>query len=420
MSGKKIAGVVGTVVALGVVGAVAGTGYYVHDQVSELEVAPAYELPEADSVLVPATPDPVDQQALTATLQAYADNEDLGIFHAQISDASTGETVFDAHSDQPLTPASSTKVLTAAAALYTLDPADTLTTEVVAGNNPGEVVIKAAGDVWMDAATIEDLASQIGEASAVFIDTSIWEGQEKLMPGWAPDNVDGGYVAPLEPAMIHAGRIGETEGDVPRSHTPALDVAQAVADQVGAQTVGYSVAPEGAEQVASVESDPLIDRLKTMMKNSDNVMAEAIGREVGTKVGTRAPQVTMDVLGEQGFNLTGITIADNSGLSEHNLITPALLNEIMLRATSDEKLRPLVTTLPVAGGEGTLVTRYGDLEGKGWVRAKTGTLTGVNALVGTVTSDVGNVYTFAFLSNGVEIEPARRAMDEMASSLRDF
>ena len=54
------------------------------------------------------------------------------------------------------------------------------------------------------------------------------------------------------------------------------------------------------------------------------------------------------------------------------------------------------------------------------MRAKTGTLTGVNALAGTVTSDKGNVYTFAFLSNGVEIDPARQAMDTMASALRDF
>ncbi|MHA2789869.1 D-alanyl-D-alanine carboxypeptidase/D-alanyl-D-alanine endopeptidase [Corynebacterium sp. S7] len=420
MSGKKIAGVVGTVVALGVVGGVAGIGYYVHDQVSQLEVAPAYALPEAESVLVPASPDPVDKQALAATLQEHAANTDLGVFHAKVSDAFTGETVFDSQSDQALTPASSTKVLTAAAALLTLNPSDTITSEVVAGANPGEVVIKAAGDVWMDSARIDELAAQIGQADAVFIDTSIWDGQEKLMPGWASDNVDSGYVAPLEPAMIHAGRIGATEGDVPRSHTPALDVAQAVADKVGAQTVDYAVAPAGTETIASVESDTLIERLRTTMKNSDNVMAEAIGREVATATGTQAPQATIDVLTQNGFDLTGVTLADNSGLSEHNLITPALLNEIMLRATSDEQLRPLVTTLPVAGGEGTLTTRYGDLEGKGWVRAKTGTLTGVNALVGTVTSDVGNVYTFAFLSNGVEIEPARRAMDEMASSLRDF
>ncbi|SES17412.1 D-alanyl-D-alanine carboxypeptidase/D-alanyl-D-alanine-endopeptidase [Corynebacterium cystitidis] len=456
MSGKKTVTAIAAVVALGAVGAVAGTGYYVHSELSQLEVAPAYAMPEAADVLVPATPETINRDQLTATLQALADDPALGTFHARVSDAFTGEVLFDASSDQPLTPASSTKVLTTAAALYTLDPADRITTQVVRGANEGDVVIKAAGDVWLTEDTVAQLAEQIGQANAVFVDTRAWSGQQEMMPEWDPGNVDAGYVAPLQPVMINAGRIGATEGDVPRSHTPALDVAQAVAGKVGAATVGYSEAAEGAEVIAEVHSPELIERLRVMMKNSDNVMAEAIGREVaaarvgGNATVLNAPQHTLDVLGEHGYDLTGVTLADNSGLSTLNNITPALIDDILLRsadlassvggergdvATSgaDEggalassvggergTLALLLTTLPVAGGEGTLTTRYGDLQGKGWVRAKTGTLTGVNALAGTVTSDKGNVYTFAFLSNGVEIDPARRAMDTMASALRDF
>ncbi|WP_394281848.1 D-alanyl-D-alanine carboxypeptidase/D-alanyl-D-alanine-endopeptidase [Corynebacterium sp.] len=428
MSGKKTVAAIATVVALGGVGAVAGTGYYVHSELSELEVAPAYSLPAATDILVPATPDPVDREALTATLQALADDPALGTFHARVSDGFTGEVLFDAASEQPLTPASSTKILTAAAALYTLDPTDRITTQVVRGANEGDVIIKAAGDVWFTEDTVVQLAEQIGQANAVFVDTRAWAGQEEMMPEWDPENVDSGYVAPLQPVMINGGRIGATEGDVPRSHTPALDVAQAVADQVGATTVGFSEAPETAEVVAEVESPELIERLRVMMKDSDNVMAEAIGREVAAEVVgdssavVNAPQHTLDVLGERGFDLTDVTLADNSGLSTVNKITPALLDDILARSAGEAsgELKLLLTTLPVAGGEGTLTTRYGDLQGKGWVRAKTGTLTGVNALAGTVTSDKGNVYTFAFLSNGVEIDPARQAMDTMASALRDF
>ncbi|WP_257161793.1 D-alanyl-D-alanine carboxypeptidase/D-alanyl-D-alanine-endopeptidase [Corynebacterium cystitidis] len=450
MSGKKTVTAIAAVVALGAVGAVAGTGYYVHSELSQLEVAPAYAMPEAADVLVPATPETINRDQLTATLQALADDPALGTFHARVSDAFTGEVLFDASSDQPLTPASSTKVLTTAAALYTLDPADRITTQVVRGTNEGDVVVKAAGDVWLTEDTVAQLAEQIGQANAVFVDTRAWSGQQEMMPEWDPGNVDAGYVAPLQPVMINAGRIGATEGDVPRSHTPALDVAQAVAGKVGATTVGYSEAAEGAEVIAEVHSPELIERLRVMMKNSDNVMAEAIGREVAAaRVGEKAtvlnaPQHTLDVLGEHGYDLTGVTLADNSGLSTLNNIAPALIDDILLRsadlasadlassvggegddlatsgADAGGALALLLTTLPVAGGEGTLTTRYGDLQGKGWVRAKTGTLTGVNALAGTVTSDKGNVYTFAFLSNGVEIDPARRAMDTMASALRDF
>ena len=79
-----------------------------------------------------------------------------------------------------------------------------------------------------------------------------------------------------------------------------------------------------------------------------------------------------------------------------------------------------MATLPVAAGEGTLVERYTDLPGRGWVRAKTGTLDETSGLAGTVTSEHGNVYTFAFLSNGSSVLPARQALDELASALREY
>ena len=113
-------------------------------------------------------------------------------------------------------------------------------------------------------------------------------------------------------------------------------------------------------------------------------------------------------------------MADSSGLSRFDLIPPCLLDDIMLRATSTDELRDLLPTLAIAGGDGTLYDRYGDLPGKAWVRAKTGTLTGTSALVGTVTSEVGNVYTFAMISNDSDILTARRLMDEFTSTLRQY
>lgn len=240
------------------------------------------------------------------------------------------------------------------------------------------------------------------------------------MPGWDPEDIDGGYIAPMEPIMVHGGRIGEPVGDVPRTHTPALDVAQAIADRVGAGTVGFGPAPADGEVVAKVESPPLTERLRDMMKDSDNVMAEAIGREIARARGGTSPQATLDTLTEHGFNISGVTLADSSGLSRFDLIPPRLLDDVMVRATSTNELRDLLTTLAVAGGDGTLIDRYGDLPGKAWVRAKTGTLTGTSALVGTVTSEVGNVYTFAMISNDSDILTARRLMDEFTSTLRQY
>lgn len=409
---------VGTVAAVAVAG-VAGTGIWVQQELGELDHGASFSMAQPGDLLVePASAEPVDRAALKETLRAQAANPELGTLHVRVSDAQG--TVFEQNASEPLQPASATKLLTAAAALYTLEPDATIKTQVVREGDA--LTIKAAGDVWLSPKLIDDLSHSTGPASAVYVDTSAWP-EDTFMQGWDPEDVDGGFVAPLEPVMIHGGRLnGEVDGDVPRSHTPALDVAQALADRVGASTVAVGRAPAEAEVVAEVESPPLMERLRWMMKDSDNVMAEAIGREVARARGGMSPQATLDTLTEHGFDVSGVTLIDSSGLSRDDLIPPRLLDDVLLRATSPStgELRDLLSTLAVAGGDGTLVDRYGDLSGKGWVRAKTGTLTGTSALVGTVTSKVGNVYTFAMISNDSDILTARARLDEIASTLREY
>lgn len=410
------------------VGSAAGVGIAAQQQLAHLEHGPAYEFSSATPLLEPATPEPIDNAQLQSAVEGLANNPALADFHARISDAATGEVIFDRQAAAPLKPASTTKILTAAAAILELGPRDTVTTSVYRGASPGEVVIKAAGDVWMNTERLDELAAALtastsaGEIQKVAIDLSAWDEMPELLPGWDPLDIDGGFVAPLQPAMLNGGRgLAEETGDVPRSHTPGVDVAQALADRVGATAVGVAAVPEGAEVLASVESPDLVSRLDVMMKNSDNVFAEAIGREVALSRGvTDAPAATMAVLAEHGYDLAATTIHDNSGLSDLNLVTPLLLDSLLLDAATAEPLRPLLATLPVAAGEGTLVERYTDLPGRGWVRAKTGTLDETSGLAGTVTSEHGNVYTFAFLSNGSSVLPARQALDELASALREY
>lgn len=410
---------VGSAVALAAVGGVAGFGIAAHEQLSEITHEPPYRLQSAPQALEPATPSPIDDASLRTTLATLADNPALGTFHGRVSTADN-ETVFDRASDEPLQPASVTKLLTASAALLSLGAQDRITTEVVRGADPGAVTIKAAGDVWLDAEALDDLAEQVGTADAVYIDTSAWDGMAEMLPGWNPLDIDGGFVAPLQPAMLSGGRLGgETTGDVPRSHAPALDVAQALADRVGAQIVGLG--PADGEVVAAVESPTLVQRLELMMKNSDNVYAEAIGREVALERGTKdAPGATLSVLEERGYDTSGVVLRDNSGLSTEDRIPPKLLNALLHDAVAEPALRPLLSALPVAAGEGTLEDRFGDLPGRGWVRAKTGTLDGTASLAGTVTSVNGNVYTFALICNDADVLAARRAMDEFTSALRNF
>jgi len=423
MSGKKLWWAVSAGVVALATGSVATVGVLAQQHYGDLTHAPAFAIEEPEPPLVPAQAEvPVDNVALARALDRFVEgSEDLGTLHGQVTDTVTGETVWELNADASLQPASATKILTGAAAILALGPDDVLTTEVV--RSGGTVVIRASGDVWLTSGQLDDLAEQVGQAEQVIIDTSVWSG-EPLMPGWDPQDIDAGYIAPLEPAMLYGARIGDTEGDVPRSHTPALDVARALADRVGAETVGLGPAPADAEVVATTGSPELIDRLTEMMLHSDNVMAEAIGHEVALHRGLPATaqgatQATLDVLGEHGIDISGVSLADNSGLSTLNLIPPRVLDDVLHDAAAHPPLRPLLATLPVAGGSGTLTDRYDDMSGRGWVRAKTGTLTATSALAGVVTADSGRVYSFTLLSNGSEILPARVALDEFASVIRD-
>ena len=419
-NGVWIASAVG---ALAVVVGVAGVG--INAQLNSLNHPPAFEVAAPEEIFQPvvATAE-ADFMALNQQLTQAAADPRLGRFVGQVRDTATGEVIWSQNPDTPVRPASATKILTAAAALYELGWDDTIHTDVVVGHTPGTAVIRAAGDVTLSTDQLDELATQLTgqDIDTVLVDTSIWS-EETFAPGWDPIDIDAGYIAPLEPVMIEGGRIGGSHGDLPRTHTPALDVAKALADRIGATGTGNGTAPSDALVLATTESENLEQRLRRMMEESDNVMAEAIGRETAQHRGTptdtgSSAQLTMDILKEHGFDLTGVSIVDNSGLSFDNLITPRLLDDILHAAATDETLRPLLNTLPIAGGNGTLVDRYDDLSGAGWVRAKTGTLTATSALAGTVTSD--RVYTFAFVSNGSDILQARAAMDEMASVLREF
>ena len=125
------------------------------------------------------------------------------------------------------------------------------------------------------------------------------------------------------------------------------------------------------------------------------------------------------MLAEHGIDTHGVEIKDNSGLSTDNRIPAKTLAQVIAQGTEDAQLRPLLGYLPVAGGDGTLSDRYADLSGRGYVRAKTGTLTGVSALVGTVPGQSGAQYAFAFLVNDGDLLGARQAQDKLASALRE-
>lgn len=407
-----------------------------------VEFTPGLRPPGSDA---PAPTAAGVQSALAGPASAPA----LGTLTGVVVDPVSGETLWQSQPATPLAPASTGKLLTAAAALLSLDHTAQLTTKVVEGPEPGSVVIVGGGDptlsslkvgvesVYPGAAHLSDLVDQVKASGtpvqSVYVDLSRYTGESSAR-GWLPADIAAGYIAPIVPAMLDGGRSDARAQNGTRTANPSRALAEEFAARIGA-TVPASAeqaAPEGAKVLGEVHSAPIVELVDNLLRTSDNVLAEAVAREVARVAGKEvsfegASQATREVLQDNGFDLTGVELADASGLSTEDRVPARLLGEILAVAAAPDgddprtaKLRPMLGGLPVAGGSGTLDDRYLTAEasaGKGYVRAKTGTLSGVNSLAGVVLNQDGRVLVFALMTGNTD-SSARPALDAIAATLR--
>ena len=108
-------------------------------------------------------------------------------------------------------------------------------------------------------------------------------------------------------------------------------------------------------------------------------------------------------LRKDGFDVSGLTLLDASGLAKGNKVPARLLTQILAKAAGDEggsAGRTLIADLPVAALDGTLGNRLHDTSAAGTVRAKTGTLDQTSSLAGVVTTADGRQLAFSILANG--------------------
>jgi D-alanyl-D-alanine carboxypeptidase/D-alanyl-D-alanine-endopeptidase (penicillin-binding protein 4) len=435
------------VAALVTVGAMVTAGEPSSDAALGVDPQPAPAAVEpAVFGLAHTAPEPAPN-LLTATLAPFVADPNLGRLTGRVTDAVTGDELWAQGASIPMQPASTNKLLTAAAALLALDRDATMSTTVLTDlDSPGVVILRGGGDptlsaagpktaTWYrNAARISDLAEQVRESGtsvrSVMVDLSAYSGPT-MARGWDPLDIRNGDIAPIESVMLDGGRIQPVSVESWRSNTPGLDAGRALASALGVDPAKVGVTPSAVtegEQIASVESPPLMERLRDMMNASDNVMAESIGREVAAALNRPqsfdgAADAVLAELREAGINTDGAALFDSSGLSIDDRLTAKTLDEVVAAATGDDepRLRPLVDLLPIAGGSGTLSERFLNPKtgrgAAGWLRAKTGSLTRTNALAGIVTDRDQRVLTFAFISNDAG-PTGRTAIDALAAVLR--
>lgn len=380
--------------------------------------------------------------ALAAKLDALP-RDGLGDVVALVVDARTGAELYRAGSGAR-TPASSMKVLSALVAVDVLGPEKTFATKTYLGADKATLVLVGGGDPLLagaarpDAhprpASLQELAEKTAAALkeqgvttvGLGYDASLFEG-----PGWNPEwpDIFARSVAPITALTADHARPSLAPNAFQRAPDPALFAADKFAGFLIAQGITVTgtqplPVPAGAIEVAHVDSLPVGAIAERVLADSDNDAAETLLWQATLASGGRAtPTGGASFLAAKlkllGLWSEGMVVHDGNGIASTNQVTPDALVGAIRKALDDPDLRSITEGLPVAGVTGTLHERFtaGDaLGGRGVVRAKTGTIRGVNTLTGYVVTTDGQPLAFALMTSGGAGQTSARAWLDRATA----
>jgi D-alanyl-D-alanine carboxypeptidase/D-alanyl-D-alanine-endopeptidase (penicillin-binding protein 4) len=413
--------------------------------------------PVAPGASEPSTPAGGRLVSQLARLQDFPQTRPDGVVGLAVIDSASRQLAYR-NADRPMLPASTMKLVTAAAALRLLGPGHRFVTRVFAtsevdadGVVDGDLVIVGGGDPVLATPTfmrhvnserpatpLADLATGVARAGITRVtgrvvgDPSVL-ADEPMADGWPTR-----YLASLDASRssgltVDAGvrlftRAGVLHAEAARD--PAIRTADQLRELLSARGVRIERAPtsrRGARppgiEIARVSSPPLSTLLTHALHVSDNHLADGVFRMLGAATGDptwagsarTAQHALADIVGG------AIRLADGSGLSRRNRLT-ADATVRLLHAMADGPLRSeWLRMLATAGEPGTMRLRLARTQAEGRVHAKTGTLRDVRALAGTVPGSGARDYHFAVFANDLgpyaDIAAARRLADVMALAL---
>ena len=350
--------------------------------------------------LPPSITDRID--SLLLATDTLLQRTQLGL---HIVDLNTGAVLYARNEQQRMRPASTEKVVTAIAALDRLGPSYLLATrllttaKVSSGTLQGDLYVQGVMDPLLSTADVQALAAQLKSAGIrriagrLMADASFKDADEYGW-GWCWDD-DNPTLSPLlvggKPDLMAALRKALSKAGITVTKGTATGTA-----------------PASARCLAALQR-PLTDVLQPMMKESDNLCAEAVFYQMGKSRKQIAP-VIHQIIG------TGTSVvADGSGLSLYNYQTPETFTRLLAYAAArpDSIFNPLLAALPIAAVDGTLKKRMAGTPAAANVRAKTGSVTAVSTLVGYTTQrSTGHLIAFAIMNQGVQRMADGRALQD--------
>ncbi|MDQ2826525.1 MAG: D-alanyl-D-alanine carboxypeptidase/D-alanyl-D-alanine-endopeptidase, partial [Actinomycetota bacterium] len=365
--------------------------------------------------------------------------------HACLAVAENGGTVTH-YARQPgmeLIPASTMKLLTATAVLAQLGPDATFTTELRAAAPPadaavGDLFMVGGGDpllstadfavdagylgqprrsTSMEALADKVVATGVRRIGRIMGDESRYDS-ERLVPSWSPSYIAEFEITPLSALVVNKAFTAEKPPAVaasPPAHAAGVLAGLLKARGVTVGATGAAKAPAGTTVLTSIDSAPLRDVVAEILQNSDNMGAEMLVKELGTKPGVPGTTaaglaaVAAQLHQVAGIGAGDVSTVDGSGLDRSDRLSCDVLQRLLVQAGD---AGPLGQALPAAGRNGTLFKRFLGPSTVGKVRAKTGSLNGVSALSGFETAKDGRTLTFSLIANELPTTSTGGALED--------
>ncbi len=336
--------------------------------------------------------------------------------------------------DLRLRPASNQKMLTAAAAFEILGADYRLETRVV-GDGPiaggvldGDVYLVGGGDATLASTrgthSLATLAAAVRAAGITRItgrvlgDESRYDDKREAN-GWLALNIPAS-MGSLSALTVDQNRYRADWPFIaePTPHNASLFAA--ALREAGVAVEGGSdegIAPPGAAPITSRSSAPVRDLVAVMLTDSHNMIAEMLTKEMGlvtSGVGsTVAGVAAMRAIMARLCIRESIIQHDGSGLSHANARSArgwrALLHTALDRPWGDLFLDGLA----VAGETGTLRSRFVGTSAQGNLRAKTGTINGIRALSGVMTTAGQRTVVFSAIVDSGNPRAGMAAIDDL-------
>jgi D-alanyl-D-alanine carboxypeptidase/D-alanyl-D-alanine-endopeptidase (penicillin-binding protein 4) len=364
-----------------------------------------------------------------------------------VTDAASGDVLWDRSADKAASPAHIVTALTGAAALQALGPDTRISTKVFDGSTAGTIVLVGGGDptlattnasFYRDAPQIADLAAQTMNRyeelhpgvpiTKIVLDSTLWSTSDAWDPNWPERERTGGYHSYVTALMVNGDRADPTVAISPRGTDPVRSAGEAFAQAAGLPGVTFSTgAAVGTAVLAEVKSQPVSILVEQMLASGDDSLAESLARLISTKYGLKGTasslsQAIPSALSELGLTDAGtITITDGSGLSDKNKVPPLFIAHFMAAGISGSgAIAAAFAMLPIGGETGDLYSRFeGDAAAaSGNVAAKSGWTNQEHSLGGVVSAQDGTKLAFAFYSIGEGISrDARTAIDNLVAGV---